>query len=259
MIAAVRSELRKLLTVRSTFAVLSILTLFIAFGGFYIEGYSGGGVLPDNHKLVNAVFGGSANIMPQMIAIVVILLMAHEYRYNLINYSLTLTNRRTKFLAAKLMVAALFTIVIATAGVLLTMGLTYLGLKLKGTYIPHQDLMLWTVLWRTVAFSLGYSLFGLALVSLIRNLTAVIFILFAGIGITETLLGLVLKSKTDYLPFRAVGRLIQPINPPGASPQNDNPFVSHSFGPLKALGIFGIYLVVLWLVSWYLFVRRDAS
>ncbi|HUP26202.1 MAG TPA: ABC transporter permease [Candidatus Limnocylindrales bacterium] len=258
MIAAVRSELRKLLTVRSTYLVLGILVLFIAFGGFYIEGYSGSGVLPDNHKLVNAVFGGAANIMPQMIAIVVVLLMAHEYRYNLINYSLTLTNSRTKFLAAKFLVASVFTVIATVVGVLLTMGLTYLGLKLKGTAIPHQDLALWTVLWRTVAFSLGYSLFGLALVTLIRNLTAVIFILFAGVGITELLLGMVLKNKTDYLPFRALSRLIQPLSPPGI-PENSNPFAVHAFGPLKALGIFSIYLAVLWVVSWILFNRRDAS
>lgn len=257
MIAALRSEWRKLWSVRSTYVILMLMVLFIALGGFLAGGYLASGPV-DNHKLVNGVLGGTMNIIPQLTAITAILLVAHEYRYNLINYSLTLTNRRSKFLLAKVMVVTIFTVLVTMAGIALTMGLTYLGMRLKGTAIPHQDLMIGTVLWRSVAFSLSFTLLGLSLIVLIRNLAAAIIILLFGISILEVPLSLLLKQKAQYLPTTALSQVLQPILPPEQLPQN-NPFVTSTLSPLKGLGVFSIYLVILWIVTWVLFLRRDAS
>src|SRR4051812_17866621 len=105
MIPALKSECRKLLTVRSTYVIVGSVVALIIFYSFYIVGWrSAVGNLHDP-STVTSNNNGMLNSLPTILgAIMAILLMTHEYRYNPILPSLTSSNNRVKVLAAKFLV-----------------------------------------------------------------------------------------------------------------------------------------------------------
>ena len=106
MIPTLRSEFRKLFTVRSTYVVSAlalVLTIAIAFYGI---GYKSGHSLGAS-GLHDAALNGIA-IVGVFVGILAILLICHEYRYNTIAYTLTTANNRLKVLLAKLIVVTVF-------------------------------------------------------------------------------------------------------------------------------------------------------
>src|SRR6185437_5947661 len=128
MINALKAEFRKLLSVRSTYILISVAILFVIFFTFYIEGYHLSGKDLLNKHLYNDDIVGALTSLPLIFgAIIAILLMTHEYRYNTITYSLTLSNSRSKVLAAKLIVTSVFALLFTIAIAVLAPVMSYLG------------------------------------------------------------------------------------------------------------------------------------
>src|SRR4030081_2547999 len=98
MIPALKAEFRKLLTVRSTYIIFALALVFVAFFAGYIEGFR---TLPDHVHNPNALSEQVTSAVQAMSifgALIALLLFAHEYRYNTIMHTLTLSNSRTKVL-----------------------------------------------------------------------------------------------------------------------------------------------------------------
>src|SRR5258708_7634109 len=111
MIASLKSEFRKLLTVRSTYFITCLVTALVIFIAFYIEGWRLTPVgLRDPNQLTGDVFG--ALNLTIFGAIVAILLMTHEYRYNTILYTLTNSNSRTRVLFSKVIVVSAYALLL---------------------------------------------------------------------------------------------------------------------------------------------------
>lgn len=252
MTAALKAEFKKLLTVRSTYIASGLALLFIIFMAFYVEGYRG---LVDSASgqlaFKNIVFN-TAGVAAQIIAIIAALFMAHEYRYNTINYTLTASNSRTKVLLAKLLTisayAATFTLICALVGIVAYYG----GLALRGAELPAQSFDTLSVMARTVFYGVGYGLAALMLTVLLRNVVLPLAIIFMAPATVEPLLGLVLKDNAAYLPFAALQKLVL-VDP------DHNPFVRGELSPGKAALVFTAYLIVGWLIAWAVFLRRDAN
>ncbi|MEO6513156.1 MAG: hypothetical protein ABIR37_00570 [Candidatus Saccharimonadales bacterium] len=244
MIPAIRAEFRKLLTVRSTLFIFLIgLALVTLFAGF-IEGYRGTPPeLLNPFKLMSEVTG-AVSVVGILAAITGLLLWAHEYRHLTIMYTLTSSNNRSKVLLAKVIVvtvyALLFTAVLTTLSPLLTIA----GAHLHGHDLGPQMFYYRDIIWRTLFYGWAYGMLGLMLAGLIRNQIGAIVVLFIVPSMVEGILTLLLKSNAIYLPFTALGSVV-----------NKNPQLSYT----KAAAVFMIYLVVGWLITWILFLRRDAN
>lgn len=106
MIASIRAEFRKLLTVRSTYFIILICLAIICLFAGYGDGIRASAAnLQDPNRLAGESY--SAIIFVGLIvALVGLLSFGHEYRYNGIMYTLTASNNRLKSIAAKALVVS---------------------------------------------------------------------------------------------------------------------------------------------------------
>jgi ABC-type transport system involved in multi-copper enzyme maturation permease subunit len=104
MIPAIKSELRKVFTVRSTYVILLLVLALEVFFAFYSSGWHiDAADLHNPDTLANDVTA-AVNVVAVFGALIAVLLFSHEYRYNTIMHTLTLSNSRSKVLFAKIFV-----------------------------------------------------------------------------------------------------------------------------------------------------------
>ncbi|MGH7156686.1 MAG: ABC transporter permease [Candidatus Saccharimonadales bacterium] len=247
MISALKAEFKKLLTVRSTYYISFIVLIFVIFIAFYVTGWRlNPSELRDPTQLAGDVTG--ALNVTVFGAIVAILLMTHEYRYNTITYTLTSSNSRSKVLWAKFIVVSVYALIFAAVVALLSPIMTSLGVHAAGHTLAPQVLHYSNLAWRSLFYGWGYGMAGLLLAVLLRNQVASIVGLFVIHGVVEQLLSLLLKHNTVYLPFTSLEQVIG----------NSDPRIG-SISPARGALVFTVYVVVGWAVAWYLFLHRDAT
>lgn len=248
MIPALKTELRKVLTLRSTYFLMILTLLLTIFIAFYIEGVKSpqGITIGDPTKLRGVVT--TVIVFSSVLgAFVAILLSTHEYRYNTITYTLTSAKNRTRVLLSKMLVVSFLAVASALLFGVLALLLIKLGLQIKGVTLVDQIFPLWEVVWKAVFVSWGFAMLGLLLGIAVRVQTAVIAIFLLMPSTIEPLFGLLLKEKAAYLPFSSLGAVITPPGPEAIA------------SPAKFALVFMIYLVVGGAVTWFLFLRRDAN
>jgi ABC-type transport system involved in multi-copper enzyme maturation permease subunit len=193
--------------------------------------------------------------MSLLMAIIVILLMAHEYRYNTITYTLTASNRRSKVLASKLIVGVSVITVLTLLMVLASIVTTYLAVSVKGLTLPFPDANWAYIIGRLLFYSLGMGLLGLAFITLLRNLTAALVLLFFLPAVEVIFSNLLVTHNVEpakFLPFSALNQVANIVG--GQVSDKTTPVtLAH------CLVVFSLYLIPLWIVSWYLFIKRDAN
>lgn len=246
MIPALKSEFRKLLTVRSTYFLTAIVFAFVFFIGGYITGYKAlPTALSSPNYLVEQAYG-AITFLSIIIAITCVLIFGHEYRYNTIIYTLTLNKSRSKVLAAKVIVASTYALLMGLAVIGLTMLSTIVGAHLHDYTLGAQTIHWADVLWRALFCVWGFSMLALLIVALLRNQIASIVVLLLMPTTIEGILSLLLKDNSKYLPFTAL------LNTASTVPfGNARPWYFATI----ALG----YIVGGWLIAWLLFTRRDAN
>lgn len=258
MITSIKAEFKKLVTVRSTYILLGLSFIYMVFYDFYIVGFRGG---PKGSDLVNIhgplflmtqVTRASSIAAPVLFAsLIAILLMAHEYRYNTILYTLTASNSRNKTFFSKLITITIFSILFSIAVVILAPVLALLGLHLHHTVLPHQTFYYREFVSRVLFYCWGYLAIGLILAIFFRNVVASIVAIFLIPVTIEPLIGLLLNAnQQQYMPFTA----LQAVLNIGIVKQATNSLSAGS-SALVALG----YIVVAGAIAWYLFLKRDAS
>lgn len=244
MLSTLTAEFRKLTTIRSTYIISILAIVLSAFFSFYLSGFKvqANDALDPFH--LQGEITGTFGILPLFGALVAILLIAHEYRYNTIMYTLTSSNSRSKVLLAKFVTVTIYSVVFVALGTLLSTLAMYLGLGIKDITLVEQTVYWKDVIWQGLFYAWGYGIVGLLLGFLFRHVVGSIATLFLFPSTVEPLLGLLLKDNAQYLPFTA----LTSVNTAG-------PHLS----PGKAALVFGIYLAVGWIIAWVLFVRRDAN
>ncbi len=253
MRSTLKAEFKKLLTIRSTY-ILGLATLLLfAFISFYVLGYRTNAADLSSLFLAGNLTGLSGTLaIPG--AVITLLLMGHEYRYNTIVYTLTASNSRSKVLAAKIISSAGMVFVLATTVTILSIALTALGVAAAGHSLPHQDINFVAYFVKTIFFCEAYAMFALMLATFIKNMIGAIVVLFIVPGSIEGLLGLLLKHNSIYMPFTALAEVIQPPSLGGGSVAPTG-----YLSPVKGALVFLAYLLVGWTVAWILFLRRDAT
>lgn len=247
MMSTLKAEFRKLVTVRSTYVITALVIAFVTFIAFYIEGWRlMPGDLMNPQLMANDVLGGlNVTIFG---AIVAILLVTHEYRYNMIMYTLTATSSRVRVLLSKFVIVSIYSLILAVIVAILSPLMSYLGLHLHGYTLVPQTLHIGDLVWRCLFYSWAYSGAGFVIAMLARNQVASIATLFLIPGLGEQLLGLLLKKNAIYLPFTALNQVLQDGNISGGS-------LSPGHAALLVTG----YLAAGLIAACILFIRRDAN
>jgi len=243
---ALRAEVRKMLTVRTTYYLMGFSLFLVLLLAGFITGYRvTHAQLLDPTYLSQQVLQ-AVDAVGFFAALVGVLLFANEYRHNTIIYTLTLSRSRSQVLAAKIIVASLFAMLTVLLLGIISPLVTLLGAHLHGYHFAPQTLHYGDLLWRTLFYAWGYAMFGLIIIALIRNQIAAIVTLLIAPGTLEGILSLLLKNNTRYLPFTALK------NVPAVHPMFTG---KPGFSAL----VVTTYIVVAWIIAWLLFLRRDAN
>lgn len=252
MIAALRAEWRKIFSLRSTYLIMLLTFAVLMLFAFYIEGIRGGESANDPLKLGNIILN-AVSTTTIFSSIVGVLLVTHEYRYNTIMHTLTLSRSRLQVLLAKIIVVSVFAVLFTVASTAIALLLTQLGLMIAGIDLVPQTIYYSAMVWRVLFYAWAHAMLGLLIAFLIRNQVGAIGAYFIIPSTVETLLALLLKSKAIYLPFNLLGAVLNDIAAigPSASPVT----ITHA----KAAGLLVIYFIVAWAITALLFVRRDAN
>jgi ABC-2 type transport system permease protein len=259
MMPTIKSEFKKILTIRSTYIVSLGFLLLAAFVDFYIHGYKDASTLGKGATDNLFVAGSVTQIATTLSvagAIIGLLLLAHEYRYNTIVYTLTASNSRSKVIFSKIAAVLIYVFFYSLLAGLTATAMIYAGVALSGHVLPHQDINYLTYLAKIVFTCEAYALVGLLFAALIRNQVGAIAALFVLPNTVESLLSLLLKHHSVYLPFVALAQVSQP---PSLAGPNVNQVATGYLSPAKGALVFLVYLIIGWAVGWYLFLKRDAS
>ncbi len=250
MIASLKSELRKIYTVRSTYAILLFSLVLMIFFAFYTEGMKAGessAAIDDPLKLANLIKNAETSLI-FFAAIVGILSFTHEYRYNTIMYTLTSSRSRTKTLFAKIIAVSIFAVFFIMFVAVLASLLMYLGLAVKGYTLGAQTFST-DLIWRVLFMGWGSCMIALLIAAFIRQQVGTISAYFVWPALGESLVGVLLKDNSIYLPFTALKQVT------GVDPTE----ISHYLSPVRAALVFMSYMVFGWFIAWILFLRRDAN
>lgn len=244
MMAALYSEFRKFLTVRSTYIVSILALVFIGLIASYGFGYqSGANATPD--MLTQSVLQ-TTSFVGIFVGILAILLVCHEYRFSTITYTLTASNNRLKVMLAKFITVSAYGVIMTLLGVAVTIPMLIVGIKLGGHDLGTQTLEIYPLLWRAGFFIVSSAWFGLLLGFISRSMVFSLVVYFF-LPLVEQLLISLLKVSPNYLPNAAQSQVLQRI------PQPD------MFSAAASAGVFSLYLLGAGIVAVILFVRRDAN
>lgn len=241
-----KAEFRKLFFTRSTYALIFVVLAVNGFIAFFVDGIrADSGSLQNPNTLFQSTLG-AANFTGIFVAVIGALLIAHEYRYHTIAYTLTAANSRSKVLLAKTIALLSFTLVLTIAVCILSGILFYIGVAQSANpyVLVQQHTPLWDLTWRCLFFTGGYALAGLIIAEITRSIVGAIATLLLVPSTIELVLTLLLKNKSVYLPFTSLANVVD---------------AHGKLAPGRAAATFTIYLVIAGVVAWLSFTRRDAG
>lgn len=247
MLAALRSEMRKLLTIRSTYVITGIAALLVGFFAFYATGWRANKATMLDPNLLQNQAEQAVLMVGLLGAIVGILLVTHEYRYNTIVYTLTSASSRTKVFLAKLLAITVFSFAFTVIMCLLSPVLTVLGISAHGGSMGPQHLELVPLFWKVLFVGWGYSMVSFIFAMIVRVQVGAISLLFLMPAMIEPLIGLVLKKNAVYLPYNSLQSVISPA------------VGVKQISELAAFGVVCIYVVAGLVIAWQTFLYRDAN
>lgn len=247
-----KSELRKVFSIRSTYILCLISLALIVLYDFYVIGFKLAPGEPGNHLLLVNEVTRARGIVPPIIigSLVAILLMAHEYRYNTISYTLTAANNRQKALLAKMVMVSGFALVFSAVVGVISPLLAQLGIHAHHVVTVHQVFYYRDFAWRVLFFGWAYAMLALLLTVLLRNIVASIVAILLIPATIEPLLSLFLRNNSVYLPFTALTAVLNN----GLSRVGP-----HELTAERSAFVVIVYLVIGWAIAWFLFLKRDAN
>jgi hypothetical protein len=259
MIAAIKSEFLKLLSVRMTYIVS--IAGFLLVGGlmsFYGMGWHDSAEGAQHSQYMEGVILANANFMFIFISIVALLIVTHEYRYNTIMHTLTSVNNRTKTFLAKIFVIGVFAAVVTALISIIGPLLALLAMSIKDVEMVPQDIPYLDLVWRCLFYGVANASAAAVIAFIIRNQVGAIATYFIVINTIEGLVGdLLLKHNAKWLPFTSVQHVVN-VTPHDGSVAEGIAGYGY-WSPPQAAILFSAYLITAGIVAWILFVRRDAN
>jgi ABC-2 type transport system permease protein len=210
----------------------------------------------------DSLAAGPTAFAPLLMSLVGIFTFGHEYRHGLIRPTLTAVPRRSVLIAAKIIIVGVLAGIVTIINFVVSLGLHILllgdqlgSVSSWGSPVPRVFVgaVLLTVIW---------SLIGLALAGLLRNVPgSIVLILVWPLVVEPLLLSLTvidalksLRGIVVYLPFIAGNALSSTSASANQGSDSTFNFVSPLVGGLTFAG----FMTVLMAATWILFERRDA-
>lgn len=249
MINELKAEFKKVFTIRSTYIIFGLMLALVIFFGFYVGGWHSAKIDLLNPLRLYSISQQAISFLSVFGALIAVLLFTHEFRYNTISYTLTLSNNRNKVMLAKVIVVSLISLSATAVIACLSPLLANWGIHANHLQLVPQHFYYVGLLWKGLVYGWGYAMAGLVMAALIRNQIGSIVALLLIPSTVEGLLSLWLKNNSDYLPFSALHTML------GAGDH----IQQASLQPINAMYVFLGYLIVSGVVAWFLFIKRDAS
>lgn len=272
MIDALRYEVVRLVTIRSTYWLIGLALLFQLVLSMIIAwqlpefGPLSGGEEP---FAALVTIGASTGFAPLLIAYILGLLgvfsMGHEYRHGMIRATLTALPRRGHVLVAKVVTTA---VVSALAAVLCVVA-GWLSAVVFSVGLPTAGQVL-SITTGTVVYTVLFTLSGLAFALVLRNQTAAVAMLLLVPTVGESIIKgavAVIKLSSDdpdgtggvvsilkYLPYDAGGKMYTRLSLSKA-------LEFLGYRPFDAVGggiVLAVFVGLLLALGSFLFLRRDA-
>lgn len=248
MMANLRSDIRKLMTVRSTYVLFTLAILLAAGGTFYLG--SNSSPITRLSLAPNAlleIIKNTAGLAATFVCIIAILQVGHEYRYNTIMYTLAASSSRLKVFLSKALTLSVFSLIFGMVVIAVSLSAYFIGLSIRDASLVPQQFDWLPEIARVSFYLMAYGLLGFILAMLLRSIIGAIAVLLLLPAMIEPLLSLVLKGNAAYLPIASFDQIIR------AS------IVPSNLSPNQAVITVLIYLSVSGLVAWLLFRYRDAN
>lgn len=169
--------------------------------------------------------------------------IGQEYRFNTIRPTFTAAPRRLRVLAAKLVVVTISAAVVSA--IMLAVCAVIGSVMLDRFEIDSTDQR---VVWATMLFAMGWTMYGMGLGAVLRQPIAAIVILLVQGLIAEPLLAINIKALGPWVPFQ------NGVQMTGREPSDPEIFRSITAGGVY----FFLFTFVLWGIGAYLVNRRDA-
>jgi len=272
MIDALRYEVLRLRTIRSTYWLIGLALAFQLVMSMLIAwrlGVSRNPLSGDASFDILATIGASTGVAPLFIAYIIgmigVFSVGHEYRHGMIRATLTALPSRTSVFFAKVISTALVSALAALGCIVIAL----LSVVTFGLDMPSGGALL-KMTAGTAVFAMLFSLSGLAYAALTRNQTAAVALLMLVPTVVEQIIrAIVLAIKAASNDPRGAGGLVHILNflPYDAGGQMytrasiDDLLQFFGVVPFGAVGggaVMAVFVGGLLAAAYALFLRRDA-
>jgi len=252
---ALRLEIQRLLSVRSTYVLVSLAVTTAVLLDLFIAVFSPVGTLSHDDTAAALTVGADLSplsVVGLWVGVLAVTAVSHDYRYRLVRAVLTAVPRRGVLLAARLTVLG----VVAAACASLVPLLSAAGCLALGRR-PVLDTTTAHVVAAHLVVVVGWAWLGAGVGWLVRHAAGAIAVLLVVPLIVEPLLLLairwgpgkaLLRPVVPVLPFSAAREALGQQLDPGRG----------SIGALLSAVVFGVEVVVVILLTWAVVRRRDA-
>jgi ABC-2 type transport system permease protein len=239
VIDLIRSEWIKFRSVRSTLIMLAAAGVLTVLFAVLIANDQRTSM--DGYGNLGNVIGG-VQVAIFLFGTLGVQVIGQEYRFNTIRPTFTAAPWRMQVLVAKL-------VVVAVAAAIVTVVMLAVSAAIGAAMLPRFEIdsVDHRIIWATVLFAVGWTMYGMALGAIIRQpIAAIVILLIEGL-VAEPLLATLLDWTGPWLPFQNGIQMTQRSGDP------------ELFRPIFAGGVyFFIVTFVLWGIGAYLVNRRDA-
>lgn len=199
----VRSELAKLLTVRSTFGIVAVaagLAAVLSLAVTSVAGQGGNPAADDPQLVINVLSGAGLALVTALVAGV--LVATGEYAHGTAAPTYLVSPRRRRVIAAKAVVAALFGVTLAVVALGATVGVGALVVSGKGgDLFAAFDADAWRMAGTLVLTGAFYGAAGVAVGALVRHQVGALAVAIGWSQIIETaIVPTFLPSVDAWLP-----------------------------------------------------------
>jgi ABC-2 type transport system permease protein len=200
-------ELMRLRTLRSTKVLAGLSLVFCLVVGFFARPFLGNEPTGEdwNRLFVIAV----PTVVALCSAFIGVFAFGHEFRYGTIRPTLTALPHRVPLGVAKIVVAALSSLVLALLGNVVVFGLSWAlaGSRVNGSVLSATTLR---VVIGTALYAMGFALFGAGITAAFRNqVVAIVLVIVMPLIVENTLFAVLvfinafnsIEQVANYLPF----------------------------------------------------------
>jgi ABC-2 type transport system permease protein len=236
----IRSEWIKLRSVRSTLVMLIAAGVLTVLFAVLIANDQNSGPSAGFGNLGDVIGGVQFAIF--LFGTLGVQIIGQEYRFNTIRPTFTAAPWRMRVLVAKL-------VVIAGSAALVTVAMLAISALVGSLMLDRFEIdgVDQRIIWATILFSMGWTMYGMALGAIVRQpIAAIVILLIQGL-VAEPLLATLLKWTGPWMPFQNGIQMTQRSGDPDL------------FRSIFAGGVyFFAFTFVLWGIGAFLVNRRDA-